>query len=225
MNNEKDLQSQIDELKRRLDAFNASQTIPLAVDLSWKNRGFIKTDFFVAGKGTLSSSGTYFLPIPGSTKDSIALVTPHVGSPGAIEAELIEGYASNVYGDSTSQFDITNPAGTTFRYTWDGNGTNPNISATTIPVGSRLVVASANFNSANTSTSTRPFFIVTGSGANYFEVDNDTPGVVESNKTLGVGGSIIGGPHVTTYELYVSGTASTEFSFVVFLFTSLYADN
>ena len=30
-------------------------------------------------------------------------------------------------GDSTSQYDVTNPVGTTFTYTWDGTGTNPKI--------------------------------------------------------------------------------------------------
>jgi len=47
---------------------------------------------------------------------------------------VVNAYKTLGYGTSTSQFDITNPAGTTFRYTWDGGGTDPGItSAETIP--------------------------------------------------------------------------------------------
>jgi hypothetical protein len=38
------------------------------------------------------------------------------------------GFTSTTFttmGSATTQFDITNPAGTTFRYTWDGTGTDP----------------------------------------------------------------------------------------------------
>lgn len=224
MNNEKDLQGQIDVLTKRLDDFNAAQTIPLSVDLAWKNRGFIKTEFFVAGTGSLASNGEYHLVIPGSDVNSIALVTPFVGD-GPIEAEMTQSYALNNYGSSTSQFDITNPAGTTFRYTWDGTGTDPNINSTTLPTGSRVYIFSANFDPANTNTAARPVYTTTGAGANYFEIDNPTPGVAENNKTLGSGGSITGGPVTNIYELYVSGTATKEFSFVVFLFPKLYITN
>ena len=224
MNNEQDVKVQTDSNTKRLDDFNAAQTIPLSVDLAWKNRGFIKTDFFVAGTGSFSVIGEYHLVIPGSDKNSIALVTPFVGD-GPIEAEMTQAYALNNYGSSTSQFDITNPAGTTFRYTWDGTGTDPNINSTTLPVGSKVYIFSANFDAANTNTAARPVYLTTGAGANYFEIDNPTPGVVESNKTLGSGGSITGGPLTNVYELYVSGTATKEFSFVVFLFPKLYIEN
>lgn len=86
-----------------------------------------------------------------------------------------------VFGSSTTQFDITNPSGTTFRYTWDATGTDPLISATTVPVGRHLYINGQNFNAANNGA-----FVVTGSGANYFEVTNAS-GVVESNKTIGAG--------------------------------------
>lgn len=88
---------------------------------------------------------------------------------------------TNIFGSSTTQFDITNTAGTTYRYTFDGTGTDPNISATTVPVGRTLVLAAQNFNAANNGT-----FVVTGSGANYFEVTNAS-GVAEANKTIGSG--------------------------------------
>jgi len=85
-------------------------------------------------------------------------------------------------GDNTTQFDITNPAGTTFRYTYDGNGTDPGISAASMPVGTIVQILSPNFNDANNGT-----FVVTGSGTNYFEVTNAS-GVAQSNKTIGTGG-------------------------------------
>lgn len=84
-------------------------------------------------------------------------------------------------GSSTSQFDITNPSGTTYRYTWDTTGTDPAISATTVPTGSYILIAAQNFNAANNG-----LFVVTASGSNYFEVTNAS-GVAESNKTIGTG--------------------------------------
>jgi hypothetical protein len=88
---------------------------------------------------------------------------------------------SSPAGDSTTQFDISNPSGTTFRYTFDGTGTDPLISATTAPIGSYVYLAAQNFNAANNGV-----FQVTGSGSNYFEVTNAS-GVTESNKTVGTG--------------------------------------
>jgi len=93
------------------------------------------------------------------------------------------GFFINNYslGDSTTQFDITNPSGTTFRYTYDATGTDPAITAALMPVGKVTYIAAQNFNAANNGV-----FTVTGSGANYFEVTNAS-GVVESNKTIGTG--------------------------------------
>jgi hypothetical protein len=84
-------------------------------------------------------------------------------------------------GDSTTQFDITNPTGTTFRYTWDTTGTTPAISSATFPVGSYVLIGAQNFNAANNG-----LFVVTGVGTNYFEVTNAS-GVAENNKTIGTG--------------------------------------
>lgn len=89
--------------------------------------------------------------------------------------------ASAVSGSSTTQFDITNPSGTTFRYTYDGTGTDPVINGTTYPVGALVSIQCQNFNSSNNG-----IFSVTGSGSNYFEITNAS-GVVESNKTIGTG--------------------------------------
>jgi len=84
-------------------------------------------------------------------------------------------------GSATTQFDITNPSGTTFRYTFDGTGTDPTITATSVPTGSYILIGAQNFTAANNG-----IFVVTGSGANYFEVTN-AAGVAESNKTIGTG--------------------------------------
>lgn len=102
-------------------------------------------------------------------------------------------------GDSTSQFDVTNPGGNTFRYTWDTTGTNPGISTTTFPIGASVVISGTNLNAGN-----RGSFTVTGSGTNYFEVTN-AGGVAENNKTIGSGYiSVLGG----TFGLDFSTTQS-----------------
>lgn len=84
-------------------------------------------------------------------------------------------------GGSTTQFDITNTSGTTYRYTWDTTGTDPAITATSVPVGSYVLLGAQNFATANNG-----LFLVTGSGVNYFEVTNAS-GTTESNKTIGTG--------------------------------------
>ena len=81
--------------------------------------------------------------------------------------------ASITLGSSTTQFDITNPSGTTFRYTFDGTGTDPILSK--IVVADELVINAQNFSAGNNGT-----FVVTGIGYNYFEITNAS-GVVESN--------------------------------------------
>src|SRR3990172_3892085 len=91
-------------------------------------------------------------------------------------------YSSNLtLGDNTTQFDITNPAGTTFRYTYDGTGTDPLITLALLPIGMTIYIAAQNFNAANNGV-----FTVTGSGANYFEISN-AGGVAQNNVTIGTG--------------------------------------
>jgi len=89
--------------------------------------------------------------------------------------------AATGLGSSTTQFDITLSGGTTYRYTYDGTGTDPAFSAVNNPVGSLILFKTQNFNAANNG-----LFVVTGSGSNYVEVTNAS-GVVESNKTIGTG--------------------------------------
>jgi hypothetical protein len=94
----------------------------------------------------------------------------------------LSGFGTSIYelGSSTSQFDITNPGTTTFRYTWDGTGTDPNVNHH-VTIGTTIVINAQNFAAGNKGT-----FTVTAAGVNYFEVTN-AAGVVESNKTIGTG--------------------------------------
>lgn len=96
--------------------------------------------------------------------------------------KIVRTYTPNTpMGGSTTQFDITNTSGSTYRYTWDSTGTDPSINSDTLPIGSVITIKAQNFSSGNNGT-----FLVTGVGSNYFEVTNAS-GVVESNKTLGTG--------------------------------------
>lgn len=87
-------------------------------------------------------------------------------------------YVEN-FGAANTQIDITNPSGSTFRYTWDGTGTDPNFLTNGMNIGDVVVINSTNFNAANNGT-----FTVTASADGYFEITNAS-GVAENNKTLG----------------------------------------
>lgn len=87
-------------------------------------------------------------------------------------------------GDETTRIDITNTSGTTFRYTWDGTGTDPGFTATTPATGDLIYITSVNFSAGN-----RGIFTVTASGTNYFEVSNAS-GVAENDKLMGNTGLI-----------------------------------
>ncbi len=93
--------------------------------------------------------------------------------------------SNSIGGDSTTRFDITK-TGNTIRYTWDGIGTNPNITASNPATGAAIYVRSPNFNTANNGA-----FVVTASSTNYFEVTNAS-GVAENDKTLGAGELTVG---------------------------------
>jgi len=89
--------------------------------------------------------------------------------------------ANTAVGSSTTQFDITNTVGNTYRYTYDGTGTDPNINVGTFPIGTIVDIQAQNMAAGN-----KGYFVTTGVGANYFEITNAS-GVVESNKTIGNG--------------------------------------
>lgn len=89
--------------------------------------------------------------------------------------------AATAVGSSTTRFDITNPSGTTFRYTYDGTGTDPSFSAVNYPVGQSIYFNAQNFSAGNNGV-----FVVINSGANFIEVTNAS-GVAENDKTIGSG--------------------------------------
>lgn len=93
-------------------------------------------------------------------------------------------YRSLTLGDSTSRFDISNPYGSSIRYTWDGTGTDPNI-ANRVFVGDQVVINGENFSAGNNGT-----YTVTKTGTNYFEVSNGS-GVAENDKTIGTGSLVV----------------------------------
>jgi len=85
---------------------------------------------------------------------------------------------SHLSGDSTTQYTITNTAGSTYRYTWTGVGTNPNLAAGLFPLGTTIFINASGFNPSNVGT-----FVVTALGTNYFEVTNAN-GVAEATKLV-----------------------------------------
>lgn len=107
-------------------------------------------------------------------------------------------------GSDATRYDITNPSGTTFRYTYDGTGTNPNITAVNYPIGARVKIQNTDFNNNNEGT-----FIITGSGNNYFEVTNAS-GVTENDIVIGFqdGISVSGGPFGSDYSPIYSDLAN-----------------
>lgn len=88
-------------------------------------------------------------------------------------------------GNSTTQIDISNPGGTTFRYTWNTTGRNPGFGYAWPPIGDFLRFAAENFNAVNNGT-----FAVTGNASDYstWYVDVvNAAGSAETNKTIGSG--------------------------------------
>lgn len=112
---------------------------------------------------------------------------------GETAAGAITVYHNYLYGDSTTRIDITNPAGTTFRYTWDDTGKDPGWSSSTITAGvTVLTFAAQNFNAGNNGT-----FTVTAAGPKWVEVTNAS-GVAENDKTIGTGNIRLGSAALTT---------------------------
>lgn len=92
---------------------------------------------------------------------------------------IATAFASDILGDSTTQFDITQPGDC--RITYDGTGTDPGISARTVQDDTRIYLGAQNFNAAN-----KGVFAITAVGDDYVEVENAAC-VVESDKTIGTG--------------------------------------
>lgn len=98
---------------------------------------------------------------------------------------IVHVYGATNVGDGSTVYTITNPSGTTFRYTYN-SGTNPNITALSFPIGGKVII-SANTGGTGMVLGNRGKFTITGSGANYFEVTNAS-GVAEASKSIGAGG-------------------------------------
>ena len=135
--------------------------------------------------GTNSASVTAAVSATAGAGDASKLVK--LDTSGYLDPSLSRQYVLQSYttvpssfgGSSTTRFDITNPSGTTFRYTYDGTGTDPLITAAAFPAGTIIDIYSPNMTAANTGV-----FTVTGSGTNYIEVTNAS-GVAENDKTFG----------------------------------------
>lgn len=82
--------------------------------------------------------------------------------------------------DNTTQFSISNPSGSTFRYTWKG-GTNPGLGA--INANDYVVISGSNFQSANVGSFTISNVVDGPVNHAYFEVYN-TSGTTQSLLTL-----------------------------------------
>lgn len=81
--------------------------------------------------------------------------------------------------DATTEFDVTNPAGDTWRYTWNTNGTAPNFLSAGILIGDIVnISAGSTFASENTGA-----YKLTGLTNTYFEVTNYN-GSAETGNTL-----------------------------------------
>lgn len=162
------------------------------VAVSIGNTAYIKRDLFQPGFSGLTAGSDYYLS---GTAGEITATKPtnfkKVGR--AVSASVIElakdltkrtrtyDTANTIIGGTTTRFDITNPGGSTFRYTFDGTGTDPLLSLVNNPIGSVIVFRAQNFNTLNNG-----MFVVTGAGANYVEVTNAS-GVPENDKTIGTG--------------------------------------
>jgi hypothetical protein len=81
-------------------------------------------------------------------------------------------------GDATTQYDITNPSGTTFRYTYADTGTDPSITGAYITGDTITIASGGTMNAGNIVTAVT----ITGSGENYIEITNAS-GVAETGVT------------------------------------------
>lgn len=110
----------------------------------------------------------------------------HNNVTGAQDASVGINYqnSSSDLGDATTQYDVTNPSGDIVRYTYDGTGADPGITATNPPPGARIFTSGGTLSAANSG-----YFDVHVSGADYIEVVNPT-NTPEVNKTTTIKWSI-----------------------------------
>lgn len=80
-------------------------------------------------------------------------------------------------GNSTTQWDMSDEAGDVVRYTWDGNGTDPSVSTSTVAVGWGVKI------SGFTTPASNGHFTITGVGDNYFEITDSNISVFDTDET------------------------------------------
>lgn len=136
----------------------------------------IATDAEIIAGTDTGSTGAKLTVIPSRLNTQIdSKINTHYSSLGNPIVINYTPSMSTRYGDNSSQFDVTNPSGTTWRYTWDGVGTNPNINGTTFPVDKKVVITGQ---TASIALNNQGLYTIIGSGTNYFEVSKAT-GTVE----------------------------------------------
>lgn len=107
---------------------------------------------------------------------------------------VMDDVSENVsFGGADTQYNVTDQGGGTFRYTWNGNGTNPNISAANFPAGKVVMIVDTSLVSGNEGA-----FVITASSTNYFEVTN-TNGVEQTSITQ-AGGHVSVGAAANIYS-------------------------
>jgi hypothetical protein len=160
------------------------------VNASETNKGIVEeaTDAEVTAGTATGATGAKLFVTP-------AKLATRLTSTGT--SPVVRVYTDNsvAYGSATTRFDITNPSGTTFRYTFDGTGTNPTINTTTFPTGAYVRITNRIMSDENCG-----YFAITGSDDNYFEVTNAS-GVAEDDKAM-TSGSL----RVTTLQTWTKPT-------------------
>ncbi|MFA5296556.1 MAG: hypothetical protein WC382_13700 [Methanoregulaceae archaeon] len=169
---------------------------------------------FIATTGTESGTHTLFL----MTDYYVIKINDDTFNIALSYANALDGITittSNfTIGDLTSQWDVTNPGGTTFRYTWDGTGTDPLINGY-LSSGETIIISG--FNALNNGT-----FTIINVGLNYFDIAN-AGGMVESNITNAVISTTQSGTH-TLFSLSpsfavgdtISGNASNATAKIIY---------
>jgi len=147
---------------------------PYATTQSWADvqTGLSTTMPWTACKFTNAPNNTTYILFSNNSDDIITREGTNTSNLTKVSSTTLV-----VIGDATSQYDITNTAGNTYRYTWDGTGTDPVMA--TILVG-YLVTVSGLGNGNDVTLAT-----VTGIGTNYFEITN-TAGVGADLNNTGV---------------------------------------
>lgn len=143
-----------------------------AVNASTTERGIVEiaTDAQVIAGTDTGETGAKLVATPSQLKANYEKIIP-------ITRRYVPIYESR--GDSTSRYDINNPSGTTFRYTWDGTGTDPVINSTTFPTGKKVYLKNFVGNNAYNNG----VFTITGSGTNYFEITIPSGGSGANDET------------------------------------------